>query len=305
MTLGTSRSLGRYFLLTALAGIIQSLVGCGLTSDQRKAVTSFSNGASDLGEASADEFSQMPGVAVKLNTALYSGGDPAISSEIRQGAYRNLYGNFTPARMALRIQLAQNLQKFGRLLNQLSTTSETDQLNIAAGNLSASLKSLPSNIKFVSDNNADAIEKVVENIGGIFVERQRKNAITSIIDLYNPQIIGACRLIHDDFDILQPRLGEQMNLINGQLLQSTISTLRQQPDDTRIRAEEISDYGLAFQTKAHIDTVYGSIVKSSEKCASADEALVKAMSSNEFSLTDIVAFETEIRQLAAALKSAK
>lgn len=262
MTLGTSRVYGRYILFITAAGIVQGLIGCGLTGDQRKAVTGFSSSVSDLGSASGDEFSQMQGTAVKLNTALYSAGDPALSSEIRQGSYRNLYGNFTPDRMALRIQLAQNLQKFGTLLNQLATTSETDQLSKAAGNLSASLKSLPPDLQFVSGNNADAIEKVVEEVGGILVEYKRANAIRSIIQLYNPQIIGACKLIHDDFDISQPHLGEQMNLTNGRLLQSTISTLRQQPGNVGIRSEEISDYALAYQTKSHIDTVYASIAKS-------------------------------------------
>jgi len=303
--LGTSRASSRYILFTTVASIAQCLIGCGLTADQRKAVTSFSSSASDLGSASGEEFSQMQGTAVKLNTALYSGGDPAISSEIRQGLYRNLYGNFTPDRMALRIQLAQNLQKFGTLLNQLATTSETDQLSNAAGNLSANLKSLPPNLRFVSDNNADAIEKVVEEVGGILVEYKRKNAIRSIIELYNPQIIGACNLIHDDFDISQPHLGEQMNLVNGRLLQSTISTLRQEPDNPVVRSEGISDYALAYQTKAHIDTVYSSIMKSSTRCISADQALVKAMSSEEFSPDDIVSFETEVQQLVAALKSFK
>lgn len=305
MLLGTSRASSRYILFTTVASIAQCLIGCGLTADQRKAVTSFSSSASDLGSASGEEFSQMQGTAVKLNTALYSGGDPAISSEIRQGLYRNLYGNFTPDRMALRIQLAQNLQKFGTLLNQLATTSETDQLSNAAGNLSANLKSLPPNLRFVSDNNADAIEKVVEEVGGILVEYKRKNAIRSIIELYNPQIIGACNLIHDDFDISQPHLGEQMNLVNGRLLQSTISTLRQEPDNPAVRSEGISDYALAYQTKAHIDTVYSSIMKSSTRCISADQALVKAMSSEEFSPDDIVSFETEVQQLVAALKSFK
>jgi hypothetical protein len=303
--LGTSRASSRYILFTTVASIAQCLIGCGLTADQRKAVTSFSSSASDLGSAAGDEFSQMQGTAVKLNTALYSGGDPAISSEIRQGLYRNLYGNFTPDRMVLRIQLAQNLQKFGTLLNQLATTSETDQLSKAAGNLSANLKSLPPNLKFISDNNADAIEKVVEEVGGVLVEYKRKNAIKSIIELYNPQIIGACNLIHDDFDVSQPHLGEQMNLVNGRLLQSTISTLRQEPDNAAMRSEEISDYALAYQTKAHIDTAYSSIMKSSTKCISADQALVKAMSSEEFSADDIVSFETEVQQLVAALKSFK
>ena len=96
-----------------------------------------------------------------------------------------------------------------------------------------------------------------------------------------------------------------MNFTNGRLLQSTISTLRQQPSNVGIRSKEISDYALAYQTKSHIDTVYASIVKSSDKCVSANQALVKAMSSSEFSLDDIVAFETEVQQLVAALKSFK
>jgi hypothetical protein len=305
VTLETSRGYGRYVLLTMVVSIAQCLIGCGLTTDQRKAVTTFASSASDLGTASGDEFSKMQGTAVKLNTALYSGRDPTLSQEIKQGSYRNLYGNFTPDRMALRIKLAQNLQEFGTLLNQLATTSETEQLTTAAGSLSASLKSLPPDLKFVSDNNADAIEKVVEEVGGILVEYKRKNAIKSVIDLYNPQIVGACKLIHDDFDISRPHLGEQMNLINGRLLQSTISALREQPDNVGIRPEEITNYALAFQTKAHIDTVYSSIVKSSDKCVSADQALIKGMSSNEFSPGDITAFEAEVKELIAALRSFK
>jgi hypothetical protein len=74
-------------------------------------------------------------------------------------------------------------------------------------------------------------------------------------------------------------------------------------DDRLIRSDSLANWLTAQQDLNEVKTVFPAIAKSSGGCASANTALIQALSDDRLGLKDIEAFYSDGKQLQSSIKT--
>src|SRR4051794_15359270 len=107
------------FLLPGLFCLLL-VSGCGLTADQKTAVTEFTAATTDFSTLAADEFSRSREDVIEMNGLRLSLGDPSIDRNTA------LDEHFTVERVKARVDALNALKEYADLLSTLVTSSNQE-----------------------------------------------------------------------------------------------------------------------------------------------------------------------------------
>jgi hypothetical protein len=274
---------------------------CGLTSQEKQAVSSFGTSASSLGKAASDNLTAMRDGSVQLHLAAYT-ADPKFPWPNLKGspttAYDNLLvGKFTPDRLSLRQQAATVLSNYGDALTALVSYDPSNDLQSAAQALGSSIKGLPAGIKVISDADADVLASLVQQLGGLLVEQMRADAVRKIVPIYNPQVKKLCMLLGDDLDPTKGELAADYLSVASQLRTDLIGRLDREGERLDVRRETLPALNTAETQYQWARNVLPVVASAGTKCASAADALLSAVNKRQYSWADLVAFAQQVQAL--------
>jgi hypothetical protein len=284
--------------------LLPGLAGCGLTGAERKAAGGFSTSAEAFGKVSASDFAAMRDDETKLRMTAYTTGtavqwDTGNKGGI-EGLERTLSGPFTPDEVDLRIKAANTLAAYGTALNALVTFDDSQKLKASADSFASSLKALPPKLKVGPDSDADVISSVVQGIGGLFIERQKADALRRIVPLYQPQVDRLCDLLTREFDTDNPGYAADYRSIASTVRVEAASRLATAGKDVAVRRRALPAFADADRAYRWAEETFPAAKSAGLACTKASAALTQAVAARNFSFADIEDFAEKVQAIAAA-----
>src|SRR4029453_14854579 len=162
--------------LTAALGL---LAGCALTTTQKAAVSQFSGSAIILGDTTSSELNAMRDATVKMTLErLLLGGK---SKDPNLGDQASLDRGFDVDRGETVAGATRALAAYGRSLAALVDDTQSAELRTASNEFGAGRGRVPAARAQLSDAQLQAIGTVVQEVGGLWVEWKRRQAVTTIV----------------------------------------------------------------------------------------------------------------------------
>jgi hypothetical protein len=284
--------------------VVPALAGCGMTGAERKAAGGFSAAAENFGKVSASDFAAMRDDETKLRLAAYT-TDTAThwnynTKSGMNGLERTLYGPFTPDEVDLRIKAATTLAAYGTALNALVTFDDSAKMKAAADGFASSLKGLPARLKVGPDSNADVISSVVQGLGGLFIERQKEDALRRIVPLYQPQVDRLCELLTNEFDTDNPGYAADYRSIASTVRVDEASRLANAGKNAAVRTSALPAFADADRAYRWAEETFPAAKSAGLACTKASAALTAAVETRNFSVADISDFAQKVQAIAAA-----
>lgn len=276
----------------ALAVLALALIaGCaGLTVEQKRAVSDFSRAAAVVGQATAEELPRLRENAIEMNVARYG-----LVGEQSGLALTNLEQQFTVANVQTVLRAATTLRAYGELLLALVEESPRKELRAAAGDFVGGARKLPG--VSLSDDQADAIQRAVELVGGVVVEWKKKRAVEDVVAHAGPAVARICGLLAREFDPASGRLGTQYFNITSPLRVEASDTLQNATSPVE-RTLAMEAYRRAVTAQTHHEQVLKKISATAAALGHANEALVAALASDRLTLADVKAAAAQGRAVA-------
>ncbi len=177
--------------------VLLLLTGCALSTKQKAAVSQFSDSAATLGDVTSSQLKAMRDGTVEMTKQrlLLAGR----SRDPKLGDQASLDRGFEVSRVETVTSAAQALAAYGKSLAALVTDSQSAELQAASRELVASLGRVPEAREKLSDKQLEAIGTVVQEVGGLWIEVKRKDAVTTIVRESRPAIDRLCDLLARDF----------------------------------------------------------------------------------------------------------
>jgi hypothetical protein len=239
--------------------------------------------------------------AVKLNEIGYA-SDPNFPWHSLSGqpatVYDNLvYGKFTPDRIQLREQAATALADYGVALLALVNYDGSQNLQSAADALAASIKGLPPQAKVISNADADLLSQIVQQLGGLLLEKMKADAVRRIVPTYHPQVVKLCSLLSDDFSPERGQLASEYVELARTIREDEVMILDRNGTRIDVRARAIPALAASSKEYQWARHTLPEIAKGGVKCAAASEALVKAITNRQYSPSDLKDFGEQVQKL--------
>ena len=283
----------------SLAVALLLLTGCALSARQKAAVSQFSDSAATLGDVTSSQLKAMRDGTVEMTKQrlLLAGR----SRDANLGDQTSLDRGFEVSRVETVSGAAQALAAYGKSLAALVNDSQSAELQAASHDLVASLGRVPEAKEKLSDKQLEAIGTVVQEVGGLWVDWKRKEAVTTIVREARPVVDRLCDLLARDF---APRTGWvalQLQVIEDPLVAEATNVLYDgRSYDERKRASDAID--LVHGNRMRRTEVLKRVSDAAAAMKKANAALVQAVESSAWSAQDIQAFAERAQALRAAVK---
>jgi len=283
----------------SLAVALLLLTGCALSARQKAAVSQFSDSAATLGDVTSSQLKAMRDGTVEMTKQrlLLAGR----SRDANLGDQTSLDRGFEVSRVETVSGAAQALAAYGKSLAALANDSQSAELQAASHDLVASLGRVPEAKEKLSDKQLEAIGTVVQEVGGLWVEWKRKEAVTTIVREVRPAVDRLCDLLARDF---APRTGWvalQLQVIEDPLIAEATNVLYDgRSYDERKRASDAID--LVHGNRMRRTEVLQRVSDAAAAMKKANAALAQAVESSAWSAQDIQAFAERAQSLRAAVK---
>jgi len=283
----------------SLAVALLLLTGCALSARQKAAVSQFSDSAATLGDVTSSQLKAMRDGTVEMTKQrlLLAGR----SRDANLGDQTSLDRGFEVSRVETVSGAAQALAAYGKSLAALANDSQSAELQAASHDLVASLGRVPEAKEKLSDKQLEAIGTVVQEVGGLWVEWKRKEAVTTIVREVRPAVDRLCDLLARDF---APRTGWvalQLQVIEDPLIAEATNVLYDgRSYDERKRASDAID--LVHGNRMWRTEVLQRVSDAAAAMKKANAALAQAVESSAWSAQDIQAFAERAQSLRAAVK---
>ena len=283
----------------SLAVALLLLTGCALSARQKAAVSQFSDSAATLGDVTSSQLKAMRDGTVEMTKQrlLLAGR----SRDANLGDQTSLDRGFEVSRVETVSGAAQALAAYGKSLAALVNDSQSAELQAASHDLVASLGRVPEAKEKLSDKQLEAIGTVVQEVGGLWVEWKRKEAVTTIVREARPVVDRLCDLLARDF---APRTGWvalQLQVIEDPLVAEATNVLYDgRSYDERKRASDAID--LVPGNRMRRTEVLKRVSDAAAAMKKANAALAQAVESSAWSAQDIQAFAERAQSLRAAVK---
>ena len=282
-----------------LAVALVLLTGCALSARQKAAVSQFSDSAATLGDVTSSQLKAMRDGTVEMTKQrLLLAGK---SRDPNLGDQTSLDRGFEVSRVETVSGAAQALAAYGKSLAALVNDSQSAELQAASRDLVASLGRVPEAKERLSDKQLQAIGTVVQEVGGLWVESKRKEAVTTIVREARPAVDRLCDLLARDF---APRTGWvalQLQVIEDPLIAEATNVLYDgRSYDERKRASAAID--LVHGNRMQRTEVLKRVPDAAAAMKQANAALAQAVESSAWSAQDIQAFAERAQSLRAAVK---
>jgi hypothetical protein len=283
----------------SLAVALLLLTGCALSARQKAAVSQFSDSAATLGDVTSSQLKAMRDGTVEMTKQrlLLAGR----SRDANLGDQTSLDRGFEVSRVETVSGAAQALAAYGKSLAALVNDSQSAELQAASHDLVASLGRVPEAKEKLSDKQLEAIGTVVQEVGGLWVDWKRKEAVTTIVREARPVVDRLCDLLARDF---APRTGWvalQLQVIEDPLVAEATNVLYDgRSYDERKRASDAID--LVHGNRMRRTEVLKRVSDAAAAMKKANAALAQAVESSAWSAQDIQAFAERAQALRAAVK---
>jgi hypothetical protein len=269
--------------------VFLSAAGCGLTVGQRAAVLKFSAATADFASVTGNEFTSTRNDVIAMNRLRVALQDPTVDPG-------KLDDPFTVESTQARVEAVEALKQYAELLHALATTSQEAELKTASDSFVASLR----NVRGVKldDSQAAAVGEAVQLIGGVWVERQRAEAIRRVVEVAHGHVMTLLDLVQRDFDPKADMwaLGYDgaAEALRGQagLKAKTIN-----PNDAASLAVIAQGKTLAAENTANFAAVSQQILISTETLRKAEANLKYSLQSSAISTEDIDAYLSQVDKL--------
>ncbi len=280
--------------------LIVSLVGCGLTSKQKLALTSFSRSVVTLGEATSAEMQvfRADGIQANVQVLLLRGetvtpGLPKLASLDR---------GYELSRVQPVIRAADALAAYGKTLAALTGNTQADDLKKAGMDFMQSLSQLPE-AKDLGQAQFDAFGTVIQEVGGLWVGCKRKQALVLLVDRFGPAMDKLCDRLSQDFSAGPTRakgwIYLQLELSNDRLEAAAFDHFSASTTYPA-RKEGLDAYRLASDLRAHRDEACSRISSLAAALKKAHAKVVLSLQDGNPAIEDL----QELGERASDLKSA-
>lgn len=261
------------------------LAGCGLTLNQKVAIKNFCTATVEFSDLTAQEFSRTRSEIVEMNQFRKRlGDDPVLGVE----------GSFTVENVRARIDAVIALKKYGQLLNVLATTTQKEELKIAADSFVTSLRKVEGVV--LTNDKAAAIGRAVQLVGGLIVEQQRLSAVKTVTEESHQSVIQVIDLVVrslDPSDLYWSAEYEKTVLA----LHSAADIRKKWPlindpnsnDPNNLASQVIIQeaHNVADAKKGRFERISSSIIDACDKLRNAERDLINVMKYKDFSLKEI------------------
>ena len=206
----------RWCRLVTLALLLGTFAGCALTAKQKAAVSQFSGSAATLGDVTSSQLLAMRDDTVKMTIErLLLGGK---SKNPNLGDQTSLDRGFDVERVETISGATRALAAYGKSLAALVDDTQSADLKAASNEFVASLGRVPTAKEHLSDEQLQAIGTVVEEVGGLWIEWKRQQAVTTIVNNSKDAVEHLCDLLGKDFDPKTGWVAEQLQVIEDPLM---------------------------------------------------------------------------------------
>jgi hypothetical protein len=283
----------------SLAVALVLLTGCALSARQKAAVSQFSDSAATLGDVTSSQLKAMRDGTVEMTKQrLLLAGK---SRDPNLGDQTSLDRGFEVSRVETVSGAAQALAAYGKSLAALVNDSQSAELQAASRDLVASLGRVPEAKERLSDKQLEAIGTVVQEVGGLWVESKRKEAVTTIVREARPAVDRLCDLLARDFAPGTGWVALQLQVIEDPLIAEATNVLYDgRSYDERKRASDAID--LVHGNRMRRTEVLKRVTDAAVAMKKANATLAQAVESSAWSAQDIQAFAERAQSLRAAVK---
>lgn len=293
MVLPTSKVSG-WGVVLALGLMLCFGAGCTLTAKQKAAIGQFSDSAAELGDVTTSELKAMRESTVKMTIErlLLSGK----SKNPDLGDQTSLDRGFEINRVETVSGATQALAAYGKTLTALVDDTQSAELNEASHEFVANLGRVPEARKRLTDGQLEAIGTAIQEVGSLWVDWKRKQAVTTIVKESQQAVDHLCDLLIRDFDPKRGWVALQLQVIEDPLLAEATNALYDGAtyNDRKIALEA---FRLAHGNRMRRNEVLGRVVDAAAAMKQANGALARSVDHLGFSMQDIRSFAERARSL--------
>ncbi len=277
-------------------------LGCGLTAKQKMALADFSRSAATVGDAASTEMQVFRDKGIQANTQiLLLKGEPKVEG---LPTLDSLDRGYELSRVQPVIRAAQTLAAYGKTMAALTNDSQTDELKKASTDLIQSIGQLPEAKGHLGPEQLDAFGTVVQDLGSLWVEHKRKQALVMLVDRFGPAVEKLCDRLTQDFSSgpTQARgwVYLQLQLTNDLLEGSAYSYFRSSATYGE-RQVALNAYLLTADLRAHRDEVCSRISAAAAAMKKANATLMLSIHDDRPSSEDLKALGERAKSLQSAM----
>ena len=195
----------------------------------------------------------------------------------------------------------QALAAYGKSLAALVDDTQSAELKTASNEFVSSLGRVPTAKEHLSGEQLQAIGTVVEEVGGLWIEWKRKQAVTTIVNNSKDAIEHLCDLLVRDFDSNKGWVAKQLQVIEDPLMAEATNGLYdgRTYNDRKIALEA---FRLAHDSRMSRTQVLHRVTDAATAMKTANSALANAIANSAWSFQDIHDFAQKARSLQMAIK---
>ncbi|MDZ4165554.1 MAG: hypothetical protein U1C55_10545 [Smithellaceae bacterium] len=289
----------RWCSVLTLAVLLVILAGCALTAKQKAAVSLFSGSAATLGDVTSSELKAMRDGTVKMTIErLLLGGK---SKDCNLGDQTSLDRGFDLKRVMTVAGATQALAAYGKSLAALVDDTQSAELKVASNEFVASLGRVPTAKERLSDKQLEVIGTVVQEVGGLWIEWKRKQAVTTIVKESRQAVDHLCDLLIRDFDPEKGWVAKQLQVVEEPLMAEATNGLYdgRTYNDRKVALEA---FRLAHGSRMRRTEVLKRVTDGATAMKKANSALAQAVENSDWSIQDIQDFAQRARSLQTAVK---
>jgi hypothetical protein len=268
--------------------------GCALTAKQKAAISQFSDSAATLGDVTSSELKAMRDgtVNMTIERLLLSGK----SKDPNLGDQTSLDRGFELKRVETVSGATQALAAYGKTLTALVDDTQSAELNDASHEFVASLGRVPEARKRLTDEQLEAIGSAIQEVGTLWVDWKRKQAVTTIVKESQQAVDHLCDLLIRDFDPKRGWVALQLQVIEDPLIAEATNALYdgRNYNDRKIALEA---FRLAHGNRMRRTEVLTRVVDAAVAMKQANIALARAVDHPGLSIQDIRSFAERARSL--------
>jgi hypothetical protein len=289
--------------------LIMCLAGCGLNVAQKSSIASFGQATTTLGSISKEQFQGGRENVIQMNRqrlAIEKKILPAAKSDkpADRSYYTeqlNLDSGLDPVNIERRVDAVELLTQYGNLLVAFSTETQEKELTEASSNFTDSIKGFPNNP--LSTEEINGIGQIVIVAGKMWVEYEKKKALTKIIPTVSPLITEVCDSLENDFNLSKNGVASDIFNTQDRLANEAIDGLKREGGSIGDRLLLIDGLSFADQNKERIETVSNKILKAIEALRKANKELTSLIENKNYSIVDIKAYADDAKNLAKAIQA--
>jgi len=212
----------------------------------------------------------------------------------------NLDAGLDKDNIASRVAAVDVLQQYGKLLVAFTTDSHEKELKESTGKFVKSVEKFPENPMTAEE--IGGLGQIVTSVGGILVERQKKEALEKVVPKVAPLIDRICDSLEREFDPTKNGIYANLDTVQDSLAIAAIAGLKAPADSMADRLLLIDGFALAEENKGTVETTSVKMLKSIASLRKANRLLVEVINSHKIGLKDVKEFGQDVGDLSEGIK---